>query len=627
MFRKSFTIKSQTLLRASDAKKLRVRVNDQFGPYCAAQTAAASVKEPSSCSRTKLPSSCPDLAAVLFGNDKNAPISAVKIITHAGAAVTIYVVNGLPIVFTDTTSTGVNSHDQIYIPTVFGLWKGAVVMGCFVVPGPVIPRLFNGADLMIPGMISHPGSIHPFNVGDALGVCAHGSSIPLVVGTALRSSFEIEQLTLNRNLHGKVLHTLHTYGDKLWEFGGKTEPPLEINLLSLCNSSVDFLDCMSEQSASLVSPSDIHPTLQKASADKPDGWTLVDADIEPDVRSISDSDADPNWASDMLNTVENLDDLVLVDNLPSPSELAEIICENDRVLQTSFLTAALLKIKEEPPGSLLDIKKTSFKKLSKFYKTLEKQGVLKTKEQAGETRIISINFTHPLPGDTKNGHTPRGKLSAVELYKVANSGNIGILFKELSKIHDLSEYMTLSDIRRSINAYAAENKLFIATDRRLIKFDLLLRSVVLNKGDDPLASSDSMRSDLIIERIIGKLLLYHQVKIGSVDQIIRKGPVPIVQVLVKKRGGPAKLSTHVLNLQHYTEKLDDIAHEIRVRCSTSAAVSGTSAIPELVVQGSKAFEICQTLDEILGIPMPHGLLPLRSGTKPKPCTSKFVNVG
>lgn len=42
-----------------------------------------------------------------------------------------------------------------------------------------------------------------------------------------------------------------------------------------------------------------------------------------------------------------------------------------------------------------DIKKSSWKKLQKFLKVIEKSGLLKTKEQRGETMIMSIQWSHP----------------------------------------------------------------------------------------------------------------------------------------------------------------------------------------------------------------------------------------
>lgn len=46
-------------------------------------------------------------------------------------------------------------------------------------------------------------------------------------------------------------------------------------------------------------------------------------------------------------------------------------------------------------GTEIDIKKSSWKKLQKFLKAMDKAGVLKTKEQRGETMVISVNWSNP----------------------------------------------------------------------------------------------------------------------------------------------------------------------------------------------------------------------------------------
>ena len=50
-----------------------------------------------------------------------------------------------------------------------------------------------------------------------------------------------------------------------------------------------------------------------------------------------------------------------------------------------------------PPDLKLDVKKSSFKKLSKFLKTMQDHGILKLKEnEKGSEVITAIDFKHPL---------------------------------------------------------------------------------------------------------------------------------------------------------------------------------------------------------------------------------------
>lgn len=56
-------------------------------------------------------------------------------------------------------------------------------------------------------------------------------------------------------------------------------------------------------------------------------------------------------------------------------------------------------------GSEVDIKKSGWKKLQKFLKAMDKAGLLKTKEQRGETMVISVNYSHPSLQDLRKYKT------------------------------------------------------------------------------------------------------------------------------------------------------------------------------------------------------------------------------
>ncbi|KAL5039145.1 hypothetical protein BDV3_002541 [Batrachochytrium dendrobatidis] len=658
MFKKPFTIKSQTLLRSSDIRKLRSRVVEQFSPYATCNTT--------------------DIASVLFGTDKSTPITAVRIVTHAGRTVTLYVVNSIPILFVDTVdSLNSNRLDEVLFPTVYALWRG-VQIGCFFTPKPVLDRLFNGADLMMPGVISHSGDNHPFHVGTVMGVCGHGSLTPLVVGTALISSHDLDDAFQKESVRGKALHTCHTYGDELWAYGGSLDPPVELNLsMSDQVKKVQSLDSLSEQSLSIISNTDAIDTVQQLTLDKLDGWTLLSGDSESDLYSLVDSEFSTDLVTNTHVAKENLEQPTSENNesLVEPVQVAECIKENDRLMQTAFMTAAIQHAKKTPHllpisgstfysnyvlpsrewGTTLDIKKTSFKKLSKYYKTIEKEGMIKTKEQAGEIRITFINFSHSLfegfevpcklagngrctnetsqlkksESETSTvSHSSKqagGKLSFTNLYMPPKGSSIIDLFQEVNKIHPLPKYMTAHDIRQAIDAYAVENNLVDVNDKRYIKFDILLYDAVRTKNEDAAIANDRIRRDIIQERIISKLNKFYQLKIGDVLQPVKKGVFPMIQISIEKRS-KSKSLTCVLNLQHYTDKLQDIAHELRLKCSASVSVNGTPIAPEMIVQGSKAYEVCQTLHEMLGIPIPPGLVAVRSGMKPKPCENKFIKI-
>lgn len=61
---------------------------------------------------------------------------------------------------------------------------------------------------------------------------------------------------------------------------------------------------------------------------------------------------------------------------------------------SSLYSAYIMPCRPVDVGTEIDIKKSSWKKLQKFLKAVEKSGLLKTKDQRGETMIISVDWKH-----------------------------------------------------------------------------------------------------------------------------------------------------------------------------------------------------------------------------------------
>lgn len=62
---------------------------------------------------------------------------------------------------------------------------------------------------------------------------------------------------------------------------------------------------------------------------------------------------------------------------------------------SSLYSAYIMPCRPLDVGAEIDIKKSSWKKLQKFLKAMDKSGLLKTKEQRGETILISVNWSYP----------------------------------------------------------------------------------------------------------------------------------------------------------------------------------------------------------------------------------------
>ena len=62
---------------------------------------------------------------------------------------------------------------------------------------------------------------------------------------------------------------------------------------------------------------------------------------------------------------------------------------------SALYTSYILPCRPRGRGSDADIKQSTWKKLQKFLKAMDKAQILKIKDQRGETSVTSVNFSHP----------------------------------------------------------------------------------------------------------------------------------------------------------------------------------------------------------------------------------------
>ncbi|GAA6082406.1 eukaryotic translation initiation factor 2D, partial [Tachysurus ichikawai] len=187
MFTKAFRVKSNTVIKGSDRRKLRADVSAAF------------------------PSLSAEQLNELIPNKEE--LNVVKIYAHKGDAVTLYVLHRNPVFF--------QLEKQLY-PTVYTLWRYPNLLPAFTTWLPVVQKLTGGADLMLPGVVVSSAGLPDVNQGDCCVVNVVSNRAPVAVGTAAMSSREMR----TGGMKGKGVNVLHTYMDQLWAFGDKSTPPV-----------------------------------------------------------------------------------------------------------------------------------------------------------------------------------------------------------------------------------------------------------------------------------------------------------------------------------------------------------------------------------------------------------------
>lgn len=202
MFKKEFKAKNQTQVKSSDRKKLRQQIQDSF------------------------PNVSDEILSLIIPTGKNDDFVSCKLLLNSGEDVTVYLSNKTPWFFTLFDRT---TKKESILPTVYFLWKcPALIELKFRTHRQVFDKLFNGADLMLPGVIVPSGIVDLKTFAgvqrDQLCViCLENNRYPIAVG---HTAMDGEDMYMS-GMKGRAVTILHIYQDLLWNFGPKSEAPFE----------------------------------------------------------------------------------------------------------------------------------------------------------------------------------------------------------------------------------------------------------------------------------------------------------------------------------------------------------------------------------------------------------------
>ncbi|QOJ78320.1 hypothetical protein IG193_06015 [Infirmifilum lucidum] len=101
------------------------------------------------------------------------------------------------------------------IPSLYLIYKRGVVPNypSVLVDQGAVPRILNGADVMVPGIKAIEGYFH---VGEKVIVRELDKGRVIAIGVSLMSKEEVES-----SQKGKAIRTLHYLGDEIWELSSR----------------------------------------------------------------------------------------------------------------------------------------------------------------------------------------------------------------------------------------------------------------------------------------------------------------------------------------------------------------------------------------------------------------------
>ncbi|XP_060228035.1 eukaryotic translation initiation factor 2D isoform X2 [Meriones unguiculatus] len=494
MFAKAFRVKSNTAIKGSDRRKLRADVTAAFPTLGTDQ-----------------------VSELIPGKEE---LNIVKLYAHKGDAVTVYMSGGNPILF--------ELEKNLY-PTVYTLWSYPDLLPTFITWPLVLEKLVGGADLMLPGLVVPSTGLPQVQQGDLCAIALVGNRAPVAIGVAAMATAQM----LASGLKGKGFSVIHTYQDHLWKSGDKSSLPA-------------------------IAPLAVDPTDSNEKK--------VDLGLHGNPRSLALEGGESNGKVPQPEASEDTSSGALSQDSVDGKPLQE---QMDELLEQCFLHALKSRVKKAdlplltstllgshmfsccPEGQQLDIKKSSYKKLSKFLQHMQQEQIVQVKELSkGVESIVAVDWRHPritsfvipepsLTSQTvqegsreQSYHPPDIKF----LYCVP--ANMTQLFLESG--HKKGSTLEGSEVRKIITDYAKRNNLVDTDNRNLVKLDPILCDCILEKNEQHMIMK--LPWNCLLTRCLKNLQPAYQVTFPGQEPILKKGKLCPIDITLAQKTYNKKLT-------------------------------------------------------------------------------------
>ncbi|CAG6021603.1 eukaryotic translation initiation factor 2D isoform 2-T2 [Menidia menidia] len=573
MFAKPFRVKSNTVIKGSDRRKLKADLSVAF------------------------PSLSADELSELVPNKEE--INVVKIYAHKGEAVTIYVLQKTPLFF--------ELEKHLY-PTVYVLWRCPALLPVFRTWPPVLQKLIGGADLMLPGVVGPSSALPDVNRGDVCAVTVVKNRSPVAVGKAAVSTSEM----LNLGMKGRGVCVLHTYMDYLWAFGDKSGPPSLPDAESQEQGvNVDECEVSDEEEEEEVEK---HVDEQPSSVLDPVCCGMEElklAELEENKPESNDEKEEEN--QDEQKTPQEVMDALLLQCF------LHALKTKVKKSELPLLTSAFLRNHMFPccpSGKQLDIKKSSYKKLSKFLQVMQQQyNLVRVKELTkGVESIVEVDWKHP---ELRSFRIPEE--AAVQATVVQEGGEEDVAYHppEITTLYSVTARleplfldadkrkgatMHPAEVRSIVTEYVKKNELIDGHNKNYVIINPILCDCLLEKSE--YQDVESLKWDDLFSRTLGRMQECYQVVFPGQRPILKKGHIEPIDISVSSRGSNKKV-TLLKNLEVYglDPAVVSTALQHKVQASTVLQpIPGAKDKVLVQIQGNQIHQVGNFLLEHCHIP-------------------------
>lgn len=487
----------------------------------------------------------------------------------------------------------------------------------------VMEKVYGGADLMMPGVlgVKRAGSDGGVKAGEIVGVADYKKeNVVLAVGVA---ETDIESGG-GRGGKGKAVRVLHWVGDELWGLGGSgVNPPEILEVATTTTADVSEGEEGQDGGVSLKGLKIEGEVVGESSKSAGKEVEKEESDTEPAFPDMTTNEIDSAFRDALIYSLYNV--------LTSPDRASNAHHSLNFPLPSSYVLANLIIPKlpnlQNPNYS---IQKTSWKKIQKMLKQMDKEDLLKIKERGGDVFVHAVNWESarlanftPYPIVTP---TPKKKpvdesaagpssgsslgssttIKVVELYKPPVKLNV---IYEVTGVSSKAFY-TSSQVRDTLYKYFTSptpsdpsETLVSSTNARMITLNPLLSNLLLDDTKDArLLSSGSATRDLLAERFLRLHQQYYTIISPSGEESKPKsGQPPKITITLESRQGK-KVVTRIKGLEVFgvdVGKFMDELKSVAASSVTKGPVEGggkaAEMLVEVMVQGDKSGEVDKLL--------------------------------
>ncbi|CAG8609675.1 1445_t:CDS:10 [Racocetra persica] len=519
---------------------------------------------------------------------------------------------------------------DILIPSVYILWRFPNLLPKIPTFTPVISKLRGGANLMIPGIAFPPEGLPDVGEGEIVSIIIRGSTYPLAVGFMCVPTNTLERGSVKK---GIAVQIIHIYRDHLWSMGDKSQPPEdeEVKTDSISQgqeseeqafNEIQTTDETIEESGEIA---DLHAETTN------DEEQVIEGSYEEESES-KNSDVDKSSAKYTTAEVDNLLQASFYQAL-----LEKLTPSGTFPITSSQLYSAYI-LPSRPVGTDndVDVKKSSYKKITKFLKAMEKKGVIKLKEQRGDTLLVGVKWDHKelklfkthktiekasisiAKSQTQNEEISSDSNSVDQIKIIEVSMSKGALFNDIFvlQINDFNrsfkskgEAYEYKEIYQIVLDYIKSHDLADKNNRKLCTFiipDELLRKIFANKQGEPIP--DKLTRNDLVHHVQSCMDEYHSVTLpGDERRLKLKGQPKHIQISEARRMGN-KIVTLIKGLEEYEIDPKDLIEPLKKLCASSVTVlpsphsSPKKPLSELMVQGPQTKQVKEYLVNSKGFP-------------------------